>query len=179
VIRVETAAPDLLDWGTHCFDLCGLYADDCPAAWVIGQVNEALALWAYDNGVYGLASTGDGAGAFPSTVFHRIVGTEGIIEVDPDDGPRLRRHDRTAWTDLEFDEVNGHARAIGDALGGLASGATPEAGVTNALNATELVFGIWESARRRGRVDLPLAIEDNPLEAMIEAGDLPVRDAGN
>jgi hypothetical protein len=40
------------------------------------------------------------------------------------------------------------------------------------LQATELIFASWESARRRGRVDLPLEIEDNPLEDMVEAGQL-------
>jgi len=193
VTRVETAAPDLLDWGTHCFDLCGFYAGDQPGEWVIGQVGEALAdrydgaydhhnesqalaLWEYENGVHGLASTGEGADVYRSNVFHRVTGTDGTIEVDIDDGPRLRRGGETSWTALDFDEVNDHAGAIGDALRGLDSETKPELRATNALNATELIFGIWESARRRGRVDLPLEIDDNPLEAMVEAGDLPVRD---
>jgi hypothetical protein len=41
-----------------------------------------------------------------------------------------------------------------------------------ALNATEIIFAIYESSRRRGRVDLPLTISDNPLAAMVEAGHL-------
>lgn len=45
-----------------------------------------------------------------------------------------------------------------------------------ALRATELVFGAWESVRKRGRVDLPLQIDDNPLEAMVAAGQLAVGD---
>lgn len=43
-----------------------------------------------------------------------------------------------------------------------------------ALDSTEVIFAAWESARQRRRVDLPLEIEDNPLEMMIENGDLPV-----
>ena len=35
-----------------------------------------------------------------------------------------------------------------------------------------MIFGAWESARRRGRVEFPLDIEDNPLEAMVESGEL-------
>jgi len=51
-----------------------------------------------------------------------------------------------------------------------------------ALQSTELIFASWESARSRGRVDLPLAIEDNPLEDLVERGLLPVGredEAGN
>ncbi|MFC7008676.1 Gfo/Idh/MocA family protein [Halalkalicoccus salilacus] len=44
----------------------------------------------------------------------------------------------------------------------------------NVLQSTELVFASWESARRRGRVDLPLDIDDNPLESMVEDGKLGV-----
>jgi hypothetical protein len=46
--------------------------------------------------------------------------------------------------------------------------------VERCLPATALIFGAWESVRRRGRVDVPLEmdIEDNPLEDMVERGVL-------
>jgi len=44
----------------------------------------------------------------------------------------------------------------------------------NALQSTEVIFGCWESARRRGKVEFPLQIADNPLESMVEAGELPL-----
>ena len=34
---------------------------------------------------------------------------------------------------------------------------------------------VAESSRRRGRVDLPLNIGDNPLVAMVETGDLQLK----
>ena len=43
-----------------------------------------------------------------------------------------------------------------------------------ALQGTELIFAAYESVRSRGRVDLPLEIDDNPLEAMVEEGLLAV-----
>ena len=61
-------------------------------------------------------------------------------------------------------------RAIADAVEGLKTGSEPELSGRDALRSTEVVFAAWESARRRGRVDLPLDIEDNPLVAMIDAG---------
>ena len=54
----------------------------------------------------------------------------------------------------------------------LRSGRESELSARRALNATEIIFAIYESSRRRGRVDLPLTIADNPLAAMVDAGQL-------
>jgi len=37
-----------------------------------------------------------------------------------------------------------------------------------------MIFATYESSRRRARIDLPLEIEDSPLHAMIDAGDLVI-----
>jgi len=76
--------------------------------------------------------------------------------------PLLPSQDRTKPIFIE--------RAIADAVEGLKTGDEPELSGRNALRATELVFAAWESTRRRGRIDLPLDIDDNPLVAMIDAG---------
>lgn len=65
-------------------------------------------------------------------------------------------------------------RAIESVVEALDSGSTPELAGENALQSTEIIFASWESARRRGRVDLPLQIDDNPLEDLVEQGKLPV-----
>jgi predicted dehydrogenase len=63
-------------------------------------------------------------------------------------------------------------RAIADVVEALAEGRDPELSAANALQATELIFAAWESSRRRSRVDLPLDIDSNPLEQMVEDGQL-------
>ncbi|WP_079890679.1 Gfo/Idh/MocA family protein, partial [Halorubrum sp. AJ67] len=78
--------------------------------------------------------------------------------------PLVSTADRTAPIFIE--------RAIADAVEGLNRDVEPELSGRNALRATEVIFAAWESTRRRGRVDLPLDIEDNPLVAMIESGQL-------
>jgi hypothetical protein len=40
------------------------------------------------------------------------------------------------------------------------------------LCADESLFACYESNRQRGRVDLPLTIGDNPLQAIVESGEL-------
>ena len=129
-----------------------------------------MAQWRYANGVSGLAATGDHALV---GCHNRLVGTDGEIEVLVDDGPdlRIRRGDGTTET---FDFKGGKPlhRAIEHVIESLDTGTEPELSAAHALRATEIIFGVWESARRRGRVDLPLDIEDNPLEAMVESGAL-------
>lgn len=66
-------------------------------------------------------------------------------------------------------------RAIADVVTSLAESRESELSADNALQATELIFAAWESARRRGRVDLPLDVETNPLEEMVADGHLPVQ----
>jgi predicted dehydrogenase len=214
--RIELAAAHLYDTGTHLFDVCGYLTDQEPIEWVIGQVEytdenvwfgaynatQGLAQWRYEDGVDGLAATGDSASLVRAKL--RVVGSDGVLELGPEDGPPLRVRDSgtTGWQTVE---TNGEGiygprrsrltgalqtvarflpglderrvltasqtdRAIADVVRAVREDGRSELHVENALQTTELIFAAWESARRRGRVELPLAIEDNPLAALIEAG---------
>jgi len=197
--RVEfSAGVGIFDYGSHSIDLCNYFNDETPAEWVMGQVdyreenvlfgshneNQALVMWEYENGVHGLAgtdSTGQGGPASGFECHNRLVGTDGVIEVGPSGGEdqpalRIRRHGDGDWEAIatedglhSWDFID---RAIAESVRCLREGDRPELGAANALNATEIIFATWESARRRGRVDLPLEIDDNPLEAMVESADL-------
>lgn len=193
--RVEFTAPaGIFDYGSHSFDLCNYFNAETPGEWVFGQVdyreenvlfgthneNEAVVMWEYENGVHGLGvsdATGEGPGA-AIACHNRLVGSEGVIELGPEDAEttlRVRRDDE-GWENIETEDgMHGWEfidRAIAENVRCLKAGEEPELAASNALTATELIFGAWESSRRRGRVDLPLDIEDNPLEAMVESGDL-------
>ncbi|SFG74478.1 Predicted dehydrogenase [Halopelagius inordinatus] len=224
--RIEFHEEDLYDNGTHGFDLANFYNDGASVEWVLGQIdytdenklfgahneNQAVSQWRYENGVYGLASTGRGEEFVGALV--RLVGTDGVVEVG-DDGTVSYRRDGGKWktadsgTDgryrpqlskprlgLRFllakvsEELAGRldpplytARAIEEVVESIRTGEESELNGRDALAADELIFATWESSRRRGRVDLPLEIDDNPLEAMVEAGavgpdsDLPSRAA--
>lgn len=65
-------------------------------------------------------------------------------------------------------------RAIASVVSAVRTGEESELTWRNAIRSTEIVFGAWESARRRGRVEFPLAIDDNPLQSMVEDGKLLV-----
>jgi predicted dehydrogenase len=210
--RVEMAARNVYDYGSHSVDLCNYFNDETPAEWVLGQVdyrtenlvfgvhneNGALAQWGYENGVHGLATTG-APGAGLVDCHNRLVGSEGTIEVGrgfptgtvDDRVLRVKRDGDESWEYVDADGEGLHGtdsaeygrtyidRAIADVVAALDRGESSELAATNALRATEIIFGVWESARRRGRVDLPLDIADNPLDAMIESGALDPGAAGD
>ena len=155
--------------------------------------NQGLVQWQYGDGVHGLAATGIGTGAEGVGCHNRLVGTEGVIEVGvgfatETDGPmlRVRRDGERTWKEYETNNEDVHGRrdapnwkgqtvltrALADVVDCIGSDETPELSGENALRSTKLIFGAWESARRRGRIEFPLDIEDNPLEAMVAAGDL-------
>ena len=212
--RIEIGGKNLFDYGSHLFDLCGFLTDQSPPAWVLAGIdyseeniqfgahneNMAIAQWQYENGVSGLAATGEESILVPQV---RLIGSEGRIDIGTTDGPIRMRTDGTWRTlDADGDTIHGPApsrlegakqrlveklpiltvekvrsptfidRAIEEIVDALESGRTSELDAENALQATSLIFGCWESSRRRERVDFPLDISDNPLESMVDSGEL-------
>ena len=101
-----------------------------------------------------------------------------MTEVGAQDGTLLRvQRSGSAWETIDTggEDLHGpgyHERAIADAVDALLTGREPELSARRALTATEIIFAIYESSRRRARIDLPLTIEDSPLASMVDAGDL-------
>jgi predicted dehydrogenase len=191
--RIEISWGNFFDNGTHALDLAAMFNDESRAEWVMGQLDystehvrygvptadHALVSWQYENGVHGIAATGDDV---PLTggpydfydCWHRLVCTEGVIEIGRLDGPLLRyRRDGEGWSELDIaDETGGRVDlAIDDVVGALDSDHESELEAGNALATTEILFAGHESSRRRGRISLPLTgVYDHPLETMIETG---------
>jgi predicted dehydrogenase len=181
--RLEMRCIDLLDWGTHWFDMCHFYNDETPAEWVLGQIELRGG-----RTVFGVALEGQGVGhvKFANEVHalvvtgpdhgwesqNRLVGAEGVIEVAVDNGPLLRVWGRgqSGWETVELPDRRSDLEVIPDGVvdlvDALRAGREPELSGRRALRATELSFATYESSRIRGRVDLPLAIEDSPLAAL-------------
>ncbi len=193
LLRIEIGAGNLYDYGSHTVDLANFFNNEVTAEWVIAQIdyreerlifgmhseNQAFALWRYRNGVYGMMATG--AGASLVGCHHRLIGTEGVIEIGPmgENMPvlRVRRFGKGDWEviDCEGEGLHGPGhidRAIADIVAALREGRESELCARNALNATEIIFAAYESVRRRGRVDLPLTIQDNPLVDLVDRGEL-------
>lgn len=188
--RVEFSSPNLYDYGTHHIDLCSLFTGEQPARWVIGQIdyshesrvfgahveNHAIGTWLYPDGVRALIATGDNRDLIGAAF--RLIGSEGVIEVGVFRGPLLRiRRGNNDWEIVDTNNESEHGpgfirRAIADVIDALLTGRESELSGRRALNATEIIFALYESSRRRGRVELPLTISDNPLASMVESGEL-------
>jgi predicted dehydrogenase len=150
----------------------------------------------YQNGVRGLLITGDfvsdpNAPSGPAGrrsvmgAAQRIIGTDGIIEVAAP-GSRLRLMNATSsgWQEIPVKDDargidNAVSAAIADKLRCLETGDEPLLSSHKAIRTSELIFGTYESARRRARIDLPLEIDDNPLHALLDAGEIVPRTPSN
>lgn len=194
--RMEAAVGDLYDGGTHWVDMLSYFNDESPAEWVIGQIDaredrrafgapvesQAICQVKYRNGVHGLFITGFASQSLGCAF--RLHGEKGVVEIawSPDPGPMLRYRSE-GMADWKAVDCNGETlhgpsyveRAIADLVDCLKTGREPELCARHAMNATEIIFACYESSRRRGRVDMPLTIEDSPLVSMIEAGHLAGR----
>ncbi len=81
----------------------------------------------------------------------------------------------TGWHEIEVEWHDAWAHQCRDALDWV------EGRVEMAISAgerglavQEVMMGLFESARRRRRIQMPLKTMVNPLQYMIESGDLPV-----
>jgi predicted dehydrogenase len=184
LVRLEASTSNMYDWGTHWFDMLFYYNDETPVEWVLGQIDprggreifgvyvegQGISYFRYRNGVYGLMVTGKDTGW---TAENRLIGTEGVIEVgiSPEAPLRIWPKGRADWGPVAVDEgihAQSHFhRAILDVVNALKMGRESELAARKALQTTELIFATYESSRRRGRVALPLQIEDSPLLSML------------
>ena len=186
LIRVEGACPNLFDWGTHFFDMFFFYNNEVPAEWVIGQIDVAeekewfgvqvetsgVSWIRWQNGVEGLLTTGETA---QETSRNRLIGTEGIIEIGPKEEPLLRimKLGATAWEEPVFGDIDPNGDtvlSVLDLVDCIKTGREPMLSGRRALQATELIFATYESSRRRGKVNLPLEVDDSALLNMLAQG---------
>ena len=185
--RVEATCPNLYDWGTHWFDMMFFFNDETPARWVIGQIaveerrevfgvpvdTSGMSWIRFANDVEGLLVTGATGYDGPDI---RLVGAEGVIEVQAsaraEEPLRMLRDGRWQSPGLTVGvPVPQHTIAsVANLIDCLHSGDEPELSSRKALQATELIFATYESSRRRGRVDLPLDVDDSALLTMLNEG---------
>ncbi|MCD6518421.1 MAG: Gfo/Idh/MocA family oxidoreductase [Anaerolineae bacterium] len=189
LVRLEAACSNMFDWGTHWFDMMFFYNDETPVDWVMGQIEprggrkffgvpvegQGISYFKYRNGVYGLLITGAGVEIGAA---NRLIGTEGVIEVGHSQEVPLRiwGKGQNGWQAVPLESgLHGNEYvklAVLDVIDALKTGREPELSARKALQATELIFATYESSRRRGRVDLPLQIEDSPFLSMLASGEM-------
>lgn len=185
--RLEAACPNLLDWGTHWFDMFFFYNNDEPIDWVIGQIDVAdertvfgtqvetsgISWLRWKNGVEGLLATG---GTGLSGFANRLIGTKGIIDVGGGGAPIRILREGAEWEQPELSglapERDATTLSVLDLVHCIKTGREPELSGRKALQATELIFATYESSRRRAKIHLPLTTEDSALLTMVANGEI-------
>ncbi|MBT3381722.1 MAG: Gfo/Idh/MocA family oxidoreductase [Lentisphaerae bacterium] len=187
--RMEMSCSNLLDWGTHWFDMMLFYNGNLEPDWVMGQIDCAadqlvfgarietggLSYIKWPNNVTGLLTTGQNTG---STCAIRVIGSAGLIEVDH--GKLRLWQEGGEWHNVppRIENVPGEdtSRHILNSVECLLEGEDSTLCSANSLRATQLIFATYESARRRQRVLLPLEIDDSPLISMLRKGTIAIPD---
>lgn len=171
VKRLEGFCSNMFDWGTHWFDMFFYYNQETPADWVMAQVDYSrprdvfgvpvdtygISYIHYSNDVFGLIITGEAMGR---DCDNRIVGTDGVILVNARDPKvvlwRAGKEREVVPTDTPPFAPDPTTATIFDLVDALSTGREPELAGRKALAATQLIFATYESARRGGRIALPL-----------------------
>ena len=189
LLRIEGYTANMFDMGTHRFDRMFFYNNDEPVEWVMGQIHCAeertvfdvpidthgISLVGWKNGVTGVLTTG-----LTSTIQDRLIGSEGIIENSNRMEVRMLRKGEPDWVVPELEPLDVPGREttlyILDAIEWLDTGVESRTSSRKAMQTTEVIFATYESSRRRGRVEMPLEIDDSPLLSMLESGEIRIPD---
>jgi len=196
VERMDLYSPqNLLDCGTHTIDQAMSFLNETPAKWALGAVDvSSLINWfnvraecmsvgtiVFANGVRATIQTGGPDMDLWSGV--RVTGSGGFVEVLWD--RQIKRavvYKEPTWTFPTFKEDTGDDHMVAmvkDAIDCLQTGRESDVSYRKALRVTETIFALYESVRRRARVELPLiGVTDSPFLTMLEQGAFgPIKDA--
>jgi len=185
--RMEATCPNLMDWGTHWFDMLCFMNNETDVEWVIGQIDgrdghdvfrlshagQGISYFKHANGVRGQLITGHDADIGGCEI--RLTGDRGTIEIS-NHAPnlRVRAAGRKDWKEVKTSEgLHGMSAvdcAIADAIDCIGKKREPMLAARRALRSTELIFATYESSRLRQRIDLPLKTKDSALLTMLAEG---------
>lgn len=181
-------AHGLLNRGTHELDEMMYVLGDPRPVWVIGQVTRKTDRWerrvrcedrcaaiiAFEGGIRG---TYESDLPDPGLQGDVIYGTEGILKRGPDGSLLLLNRHAGDWQSITPPSVG--VDQYDEFIAWLDGGAEGHRNDGDTARLTmELMMAIYESARIRDVVELPLQTGDNPLDLMVEEGALLVEIPG-
>ena len=181
----------LLNNGTHLIDATRFLLDDPRAIWVIGGVERktdryergartedlCAAVICFEGNVRGIVEVDTPNRPGISEII--ICGTEGVLQVAWGKGVKVMRTGETGWDERKPTGENPFIAQIrhlvkwveGEIEEHISSG-------EQARFTMEIMMGIYESVRTKRLVKMPLKIKLNPLDEMVEEGDMPVLKPG-
>lgn len=174
----------LLNIGSHTLDSALYVLGDPEPKWVLGQAERSTNR--YERGTIcedrcaAVVGVSNAVRLFFDCdlpeIGHKqertIIGTEGIIVLDGQSG-RVMRSSSTGW---ELLHTEPQPTYLEEFIRWLEGGPEHRCAGRYALAAHEIMMALYESAKTRRTVDVPVANPGSGLRDMVEAGDLPVSD---
>lgn len=184
-------ALDLMNNGTHVIDLINFLNNDEEPVWVMGQIDRhrhlqgrgnhpdmvmedmAVGRVGYANGVVGLIELGERA---DQGFGFRLVGTDGLIEINRPDSPKLKvlsGFRQRGWHAPELVPIHSNFHAeIEELIEAVEGRATHRGRAQHGRRALEIIMGIFESSSRHAALEFPIPAQDFVLKRMIREGDV-------
>ena len=185
----------MMNTGTHCIDF-QLYAlGDPQAEWVMGAVERHTDHFVFGHRVedrcVGIIGYPDGVEGVIENEMNKqyqvgatIYGENGMMVVN-DNSLRYMTATSNGWQDFspEEDATGGYGNAFVDQAYGICRWIEGDfedyyGKAEHGKAATEIMMGVYESARMHERVALPLQTRANPLDVAVEEGRIPVTRPG-
>ena len=185
----------LLNDCSHYFDQMRYIMGDANAEWVLGNLerktdryeretrieDRSAGIIRFDNGATGLLLQELGHPSHEHFTFHgqggSYHGTEGTLEVD-EQKVRLLNSRTGGWEERMIEGEDPSVAQARELIEWIEGKSEHRGRAENGRAAIEMIMAIYESARRREVVTMPVRTQCSPLDAMIDAGDLPVERPG-
>ncbi|MBM3263134.1 MAG: Gfo/Idh/MocA family oxidoreductase [candidate division Zixibacteria bacterium] len=184
----HTRETGLLNATSHGFDCMRFILDDPKVEWVFAQVerktdryernirceDRVAGFLKFEDGVQANFQTdlvvGDWTWAF-------VQGTEGMIHFD-DGWVKYFNAETAGWKEIPVDPVDPWVLQAEELVDWIEERTEHRGRSENGMWTMHMMMGAYESARCRELVRLPMHTRVNPLDLMVESGDLPVRYPG-
>ena len=173
---------DLKDNATHTVDLMLYLYGDRPVSWVIGQIerigtptkydlhseNFAIGYFKFEDNARGIIESGSDT----APGYHHIYcyGTEGEIELAAPGGPGLRYRNQESEGEWVAPELPSEITPVRDLINAIEEDREHRSSGYQGYATLELLMAIYESSRKRKRVQFPMEEMESPLTLMIEDG---------
>ena len=183
----HTRLTGLLNATSHGLDCMRYILGDPDVEWVFGQVERktdryersvrcedcVAGFLRFAGGVQGTFQTD----LVPEQKWAYVQGTEGLIDFD-DGWIRYFNGSTKGWKDIEVEDTEPMVDQARELIDWIEDRCVHRNQAENGLWTMHMMMGVFESARCHEKVHLPLETRANPLDLMVESGQLPVQRPG-
>ena len=175
----------LLNDCSHLFDMMRYVIGDPDLQWVVGNVerkteryerdiqieDRSAGIIGFSNGCIGMLLQEIGRPNYQGGI---VYGTDGIADVTEGARPSPSTIKLQTGKNVPLMEGTSTSHKQPSWLNGSRGGPEHRGEAKHGRAAIEIIMAIYESARMHEVVQLPLRTHANPLDLMIESGDLPI-----